>query len=42
MAADSRTETEIINVGGEKVYPAEVENVLQEVENIRRCGDRPG
>lgn len=27
--------SEIINVGGEKVYPAEVENVLQEVENIR-------
>ena len=27
--------SEIINVGGEKVYPAEVENVLHEVENIR-------
>jgi long-chain acyl-CoA synthetase len=27
--------SEIINVGGEKVYPAEVENVLQELENIR-------
>jgi long-chain acyl-CoA synthetase len=27
--------SEIINVGGEKVYPAEVENVLCEVDNIR-------
>jgi acyl-CoA synthetase (AMP-forming)/AMP-acid ligase II len=27
--------SEIINVGGEKVYPAEVESVLHEVENIR-------
>lgn len=27
-------ETEIINVGGEKVYPAEVENVLQTMENV--------
>ena len=28
-------ETEIINVGGQKVYPAEVENVLMELDNIR-------
>ena len=27
--------SEIINVGGVKVYPAEVENVLQQMENIR-------
>jgi acyl-CoA synthetase (AMP-forming)/AMP-acid ligase II len=27
--------TEIINVGGEKVYPAEVENVLIQMDNIR-------
>jgi len=27
-------ESEIINVGGEKVYPAEVESVLQEMENV--------
>jgi long-chain acyl-CoA synthetase len=27
--------SEIINVGGEKVYPAEVENVLHGLENIR-------
>jgi long-chain acyl-CoA synthetase len=27
--------SEIINVGGEKVYPGEVESVVQEVENIR-------
>ncbi len=27
--------TEIINVGGEKVYPAEVENVLLEMDNIQ-------
>jgi long-chain acyl-CoA synthetase len=27
--------SEIINVGGEKVHPAEVESVLQEVDNIR-------
>jgi acyl-CoA synthetase (AMP-forming)/AMP-acid ligase II len=27
--------SEIINVGGEKVYPAEVESVLLEMENIR-------
>jgi long-chain acyl-CoA synthetase len=27
--------TEIINVGGEKVYPVEVENVLMQMENIR-------
>lgn len=26
--------SEIINVGGEKVYPAEVESLLQEIENI--------
>jgi acyl-CoA synthetase (AMP-forming)/AMP-acid ligase II len=26
--------SEIINVGGEKVYPQEVENVIQEMENI--------
>lgn len=26
--------SEIINVGGEKVYPAEVESVLQEAENV--------
>ncbi len=27
-------ETEIINVGGEKVYPAEVENLLQEIDEV--------
>jgi acyl-CoA synthetase (AMP-forming)/AMP-acid ligase II len=27
-------ESEIINVGGEKVYPNEVESVIQEVENV--------
>ncbi|UCD56658.1 MAG: AMP-binding protein, partial [Candidatus Hydrogenedentota bacterium] len=27
--------SEIINVGGEKVFPAEVENVIQEMENVR-------
>lgn len=27
--------SEIINVGGEKVFPAEVENVLQEIDNIQ-------
>lgn len=27
--------SEIINVGGEKVYPAEVESVIQEIENIK-------
>lgn len=27
-------QSEIINVGGEKVYPAEVESVLQEIENV--------
>ena len=27
--------SEIINVGGEKVYPAEVENVLQQMANVR-------
>jgi long-chain acyl-CoA synthetase len=26
--------SELINVGGEKVYPAEVESVIQEVENV--------
>ncbi|MBI5302379.1 MAG: long-chain fatty acid--CoA ligase [Chloroflexi bacterium] len=26
--------SEIINVGGEKVYPAEIESVIQEIENI--------
>lgn len=28
-------ESEIINVGGEKVYPAEVENVILQVDNVR-------
>ena len=28
-------ESEIINVGGEKVYPAEVESVLLEMDNVR-------
>ncbi len=27
--------TEIINVGGEKVYPAEVESVLLQIENVK-------
>ena len=27
--------TEVINVGGQKVYPAEVENVLMEIPNVR-------
>jgi len=27
-------ESEIINVGGEKVYPQEVENVIQEIKNV--------
>jgi acyl-coenzyme A synthetase/AMP-(fatty) acid ligase len=27
-------ESEIINVGGEKVYPAEVESVIQELDNV--------
>jgi len=27
--------SEIINVGGEKVYPAEVENIIQDVESVR-------
>jgi long-chain acyl-CoA synthetase len=27
--------SEIINVGGEKVFPAEVENVIQQVESVR-------
>jgi acyl-CoA synthetase (AMP-forming)/AMP-acid ligase II len=27
--------TEIVNVGGQKVYPAEVENVLMEIPNVR-------
>jgi acyl-CoA synthetase (AMP-forming)/AMP-acid ligase II len=26
--------TEIINVGGEKVYPTEVESVIQQIENV--------
>jgi len=26
--------SEIINVGGEKVYPAEVESVIQEMKNV--------
>ena len=29
--------SEIINVGGEKVYPAEVENIILEVENVVDC-----
>ena len=28
-------QSEIINVGGEKVYPAEVENVIQEMPNVK-------
>lgn len=28
-------ESELINVGGEKVFPAEVENVILEVDNVR-------
>jgi acyl-CoA synthetase (AMP-forming)/AMP-acid ligase II len=27
--------SEIINIGGEKVFPAEVENVIQQVENVK-------
>lgn len=27
-------QSDVINVGGEKVYPAEVENVIQQVENV--------
>ena len=27
--------SEIINVGGEKVYPSEIENVIQEVDNVK-------
>ncbi len=27
-------QSEVINVGGEKVYPAEVENIIQEVDNV--------
>jgi acyl-coenzyme A synthetase/AMP-(fatty) acid ligase len=30
-------ESEIINVGGEKVYPAEVESVLLEIDNVREA-----
>lgn len=30
-------ESEIINVGGEKVFPAEVESVLLEIENIKEA-----
>jgi acyl-CoA synthetase (AMP-forming)/AMP-acid ligase II len=26
--------SELINVGGEKVYPAEIENVIQEIDNV--------
>lgn len=29
--------TEIINVGGEKVYPAEIENVILEIEFVKDC-----
>ena len=28
-------ESEIINVGGEKVYPAEIESVIQEIDNVK-------
>ena len=28
-------QTDIINVGGQKVYPAEVESVLMEMENVK-------
>lgn len=28
-------ESELINVGGEKVYPTEVENVIQEIEDVQ-------
>jgi acyl-CoA synthetase (AMP-forming)/AMP-acid ligase II len=28
-------QSEIINVGGEKVFPAEVENVIQQLDNVR-------
>ena len=27
--------SEIINVGGEKVYPSEIENVIQEIDNVK-------
>jgi HAD superfamily phosphatase (TIGR01681 family) len=27
--------SEIINVGGEKVYPSEIENLIQEIDNVR-------
>jgi len=27
-------QSEIINVGGEKVYPAEVESMIQEIDNV--------
>lgn len=30
-------ESEIINVGGEKVYPAEVEGILQEMDNVQEA-----
>lgn len=30
-------ESEIINVGGEKVYPAEVESTIQELDNVREA-----
>jgi long-chain acyl-CoA synthetase len=29
--------TEIINVGGEKVYPAEIENVILEIDFVKDC-----
>lgn len=29
--------SEIINVGGEKVFPAEVENALQQIDNVREA-----
>ena len=35
--------TEIINIGGQKVYPAEVESVLMQMDNIRDatvCGEK--
>jgi len=35
--------SEMINVGGEKVYPAEVESVIQEIDNVAEvtvCGEK--
>lgn len=29
--------SEIINIGGEKVYPAEVESVIQEIDNVKEA-----